>query len=432
MKNRKFFSFVILSAAAVILIAAYFLSVNNLSPGKTGVLFVPGKNEELTAVRIKNTNGDLSFYQKDGEWKVSDGNREFYTNSDKMKLLTNGILHFPVLRVFDTELDEYGTKSPRAAVTYETNTGRQGTIVIGAQSANTNEYYALSSETDGVLLTDGSCVNQLLGSLAAYRTNDVFVVDLHKLSSVEYHLGDEKQLTVERDVSSGDWSVTFPFLSGARNLEMNEFVAGLTAWSIAAYPDEFIPAFSSAESLILTDSDGISQRIEFGYSTGTQIYARIDGHDDVVTLYDTDIDLSVLTPDSLIYENPLYYPLKDAGEVDMTIRGKSLHFDIDNEAQTVSANGTFIDYDDFTGIYFRYVLLLADGYDASPAEGESVASFKTTLSDGTEHSLELTVRDSGTYYMEYSGKKGFYLNSVRLDNLLEKIAQAEGVDKPDI
>ena len=426
MMKKNFLKYILLVLLAGSLALFYFLAAGNDAPERTGKLFTAAENEEITSVLIKNTYGSFSFAKKEGEWMVSDGSREFYTNADKMKLLTNSLLNFPVLRILDETRDEYGLAEPTAAVSFVTSTGRTGTAVIGASGVDVNEYYALASGIDGVLITDATCVNQLNGSLSAYRTNEVFIADLYTLSTIEYYRNDEKQIEIAKDGENG-WKIAYPFESGARKLEMNEFVAGLLCWTIAGYPDEFIPSLTAPESVVFTDEAGTRQKIEFGYSNGTQIYARIGARDDIVTLYNTDIDLSVLNAESLIYENPLYYPLKDASEVHMSLLGRDLHFLINNEAQTVELNGQFISYEDFTGIYFRYVLLLADGFDPDPHYGKLAAEFSTLLSDGSTCSLKLYERDSGSYYMEYADKGGFYLRSDRLTNLMEKLSVLDGI-----
>ena len=95
MMKKNFLKYILLVLLAGSLALFYFLAAGNDAPERTGKLFTAAENEEITSVLIKNTYGSFSFAKKEGEWMVSDGSREFYTNADKMKLLTNSLLNFP-------------------------------------------------------------------------------------------------------------------------------------------------------------------------------------------------------------------------------------------------------------------------------------------------------------------------------------------------
>lgn len=413
--------YIIVGAIAAALALVWLLLITDDDPAHTGLLFRPRHGEEITQIEIKNSYGDFLFFREGDDWLVSDGGGSYITNTEKMTLLTQSLLNFKVQRVLDSDRPEYGTDKPRAAVEFETSRGRHFVVFVGSACPDSAESYAKAGSVSGTIITDAASVAQLTGSLPAYRTNEVFSVNIAGLESLEYIVGGEKRLEFHLD-DEGNWAMGYPFSSGARKLEISEFLAAMSKWRIASYPESFKAAAPErAETLILTDRSGESQTIELGAAEGTQRYARIGGAEDVITLYSADVDLSVLTPEALVYETPLYESVNNVSALYINIGGSTVDVEIDAQASLARVNGKLVDYEAFTSFYYRYVLLLADGWDQNPAPGEAVAQFISTLSDGSTRSLTLYERDEDSLYMDYGAGEGFYLELERLQKLADRL-----------
>lgn len=420
---KKHLPLFLAALAALLLAGGYFLMKSQKDPAKTGVLYKLSRGETITEIRLKNAYGTFDFTQKDGTWYVSDGSGEYRTNADKMLLLTDSLSDFSVLRVLDADSGEYGLSEPQAAVSFTTSRGKEHTILVGNVCADAAQNYARAENLAAPLVTDSASVAQLTGSLAAYRTNEVFAVDVSRIRGIEYSAGGQEIVSCRSDDGSA-WRLEYPFSSGARRLEINEFLSALATWSISGYPDSATAAQAMAgagETLTLTDADGVTQTISLGADTGTLRYADLGADGDVVTLFSADIDLSALTPETLIYEAPLYVSVNDASAIRITAEGKTYEITFDSEAQTAVCNGSYIDYQTFIGIYYKYVLLLADGYDAADQEGSEVAGMETTLKTGESLKLTLCARDGDTYFMQYGDSRGFYMDASRLADLLGRL-----------
>lgn len=422
MKKKLPLILAVLAAAAMIF---GYIAVNGLSENieHSGRLFTPKEGELVESIEIKNAYGDFHFRMEEGSWLVSDGVKEYHTNKDKMNLLTSSLLNFKVLRVLDGSEQSYGLEQPQAAVSFKTTGGRARTILVGAKCANVSENYVRADGVDGTIISDAASVAQLTGSLSAYRSNEVFYVDIATVRSIEYYRDGEELVRCESD--GENWSISRPFSSGARKLEINEFLSGLWSWSIADYADGKDPSElgldAPAETLVLTDAGGVRQCIELGKVNGTARYARIGAKDEVVALYNTDLDLSVLTPEALIYEAPLMVPVGETRELSVSFGEKTYNFCYDSEAETAQLNGRYIDYQDLVGVYYRFVLLLADGWDGETPPGESVAELSVTGKDGELHKLSLPQRDDESYFMDFGENRQFIMKASRLTDLMERI-----------
>jgi len=418
---KKKLPMIIAVIAAIALAAVYFLMNRTPSARSGGYLFVPAKNESFESIRISNSNGSMSFYKKDGEWKVSDGENEYFTNSDKMKLLTGAISSFPIKRIINGKSPEYGLDKPSAIVEFNTSTGRTGKIYIGNTCVNASECYAAADGVDGTIITDSAAAIQFNGNLSSYRTNDVFVVDLAALTEIDFTEDGERKITLSKD--GKNWRISYPCDSGARAIDMNELVTSFLKWSIAGYLDESETPGSFSSEMKLSDRNGVTQTIKLGEPVGNYISASIDGKEDIVSLYSTDVDLSPLNVETLIYEVPLLIPINDSQRTVLTYGDEKYDFEYDYEMKVAKLNGKLIDVSSLEGIYSRFVLCLADGFDPVTRRGKLVASIENTLKDGSTVKVDLYERDDDTLFMDFDGKTQFYMNKSRLDNALERIAK---------
>ena len=416
-----------IAACIVIVVLALWyqrLSVKH-DPAVDGSLFAPKNGEEVQTITIHNEYGEYSFYQEDGTWMVSDGTDAYYANSDKMSLLTDALLHFPVKRVLDQGQEDYGLDNPRAAAYYKTTEGREYTVVIGNTCADTSECYAAADGQKGILITESAGASQLMGSVAAYRTNDVFQVELASLCSIRYTDPSGQSVTLVREDPDSEWRLTEPVSAGARQLVMKELLSQMAAWSIAGYP-ETVPEMTEKETLVLTDSSGQTQEISLGAEESTQRYAFLDGGRDAVTLYAADVKLSDFNVESLIYEAPLSADIDKVASLHIAMGEKIYDFEVDAGQQSVTSSGKPVDYEAFTSFYIRYILMLADGWDKQVsaegmAEEDIAASFETVLKDGSRLGLQLFPGEGDTLLMKCEGIDGLYMQKSRLEELEKRL-----------
>ena len=416
-----------IAACIVIVILALWyqrLSTNE-DPSASGNLFTAKNGEEIQTITLQNEHGEYSFYQEDGNWMVSDGAEAYYTNADKMSLLTDTLLHFPVNRVLEEGQAEYGLEDPRATAVYTTTKGRENTIRIGSVCADTSECYAQADGQKGVLITKSAGASQMLGSLAAYRTNEVFQVDLAALSRIRYTDPEGESVTLEREDPDSSWRLTEPVSAGARQLVTKELMAQLGSWSISGYL-ESVPEMTEKDVLVLEDSSGKTQQIMLGAEEGTKRYALLDGEQDAVTLFASDIDLSGFNTTSLIYEAPLAADLDKVKSLHIEIGDHTYDFEVDAEKEAVFISGKPADYAAFTSFYTRYILLLADGWDETVTaedrkETDIRASFETVLKDGSVQSLQLFQGQEDRLLMKCEGIDGLYMNEDRLQKVEERL-----------
>lgn len=430
MKKRILYALSIIILAA--LAAGYFTLHAAESLEKTGRLY-PIDQRDIVSFTVENTYGVFLFTHPEQcadaseGWMIENEGKHYRSNAEKLKLMLTGLSDLPVRRELPGEKEEYGLRTPAARVQFTLSSGETGEAVFGRVGTNAAETYAKDVDSDTVILTDTGTAEQWLGSLAAYRNKEVFLIDPLKTRELSYWQNGALCVKVSNKTTE-EWFMEYPWEAPARHIELNELIAGMKNWTIAGFPEEELtPAQMGLEqpreALELVDTDGNTQRITFGNVDGTGRYAQIGGIDDVVLLYAADVDLTGMTPDKLLFVTPLRATLDETASLTINADGRMFVYDRSADTGTVELNGSVVTEEDFTRVFYKVISLVASGKGEPPDVGARVSlSVALTLRDGTMKQLEIMERDEDTCYMRINGADtGYYLDKSRIDGLLERI-----------
>lgn len=427
-KHKKLLVLLIILA---VLIVAYIALSTSEDPGISGKLFsIEGQQVEW--IELKNNYGEYDFTLENGAWTVSENGQSYRTNPQKMKLMLDSLNDFTLSRVLDQEIGLYGFEEPVANVTLRTDAGEEYAFLVGNTTASASSIYVKDAKSNVVGITATATVAQLDGSLSAYRDKNVFTIDSTNLRQLVYYKAGQPAIGL---VSNGEnWYLSHPYEAPANALAVNELLAMINGWTIAGFPDmeqideTDMGLADTSDALILVDANGNKQMLQFGGTSGSATFVRTGGEGDVAMLYTADIDFTGFDEQNLLFVTPLRAPLERVSTMTIMLDGQEYELKADHAAKTASQNGRLIDYEDFVGIYYKYILLVADGRDAAgPKDKTVVAQMRTTADDGQELNLTLVPRDESTYFMVLSdGTSVYYMNRQRLEALAERIAAVNG------
>lgn len=425
---KKYLPIIIGAILVVAFAVGYFILSSDKPIEEAGILFELQNDEEINSIVIVNEHGIFSFAQDEEEsWYVSSESSNYRANVAKIELLLSSLESFKVIRVLDDESEEYGLSSPSSMVQFATNTGNTYSLAIGNPGADVSNIYVKDLINDTILISDLASVAQLTGGLTAYRDKSVYTVDISNIKRIEYYQQDEYIVGCYNETVD-IWYLDYPFDSQARHIELNELVGAMKGWSVAGYPDKDLSLSDMGletpeESIVITDGDGNTQRIDFGLGNNTVRYARLGGTDDIVEMYAIDIDLSIMRPDTLLFVAPLKCTLDEIESINIMADGKDYTLTCDPASETATLNGKNISYDEFISVFFKYISMVASGRDTKSAAGENIAKFTTVFKDGTTAQLELLERGDDTYYMKINTETSsiYYLKAEKLSKLMERL-----------
>ena len=411
----------------IVVFAAGFFIVNSVFA--SGVVFSLRNGEEISSIMLTNDYG-MFFFSKDQNsetWTVEADGIRYSTHAPKMILLVGVLGDMPVRRILESEKGDYGFKHPVAVVAMVTNKGNRYEYSFGRIGTDVNTVYA-KNMSGTVALTDSTVFDQLTGNLAAYRNKKVFSVDLVNIKTLEYLRYGQSVINCYRE-SATEWYMDFPWTAPARHIELTEFVASMLNWIIAGYPETAEIKESGLdpplETLILTDNNGNRQTINFGKIEGLYRYVQTGEQGDVVSLYAADVDLSILSPDILLFIAPLRSQMDQVSGFSVKYGNDTWTFSYDELSDTAFWDYGILSSEEFVSVFFKFISMIADGRDtgAMPQlKGAPVAVLLLDNADGIPVKLELFSRDDNTCFMRINGEDTpYYINAIRLSALLDRI-----------
>jgi hypothetical protein len=119
--------------------------------------------------------------------------------------------------------------------------------------------------------------------------------------------------------------------------------------------------------------------------------------------------------------------MDDVRSISISANGEAYAFSYDPAAGTARLGGENIESAAFTGVFYKYISLIASGRDESGRDGAgragaAVAEFESVLADGSALRLELFDRDESTCFMRINGEDtAYYMSRERLSGLLERL-----------
>ena len=416
----------------IFIFAASFFVMNKVFA--SNAVFTLRSGEEIQLIVLTNTYGTFIFVQDpdSGDWTVETNGIQYRVNAPKMTLVLGVLSNLPVKRTLESEKEEYGLAYPAARTIIETTKGKRYEYIFGRIGTDVNTVYAKNS-SGAVILTDSSVLDQVTGNLAAYRDKKVFFVDLLKIESLEFISGGRSVISCNRE-SPTEWYMDFPFAAPARHIELTELIARMTGWVIAGYPEAVDLREAGLnpplETLVLKDKDGKKQTLDFGRNEGLYRYARTGGEGDIVFLYAADADLSILSPDTLLFIAPLKSQMDQVSAFSVSYGNETWSISYDQVSGTAFWNHGILTSEEFVSVYFKFISMVADGRikgSVPQQSGSPVAVLSLNRIDGISSRLELFPYNEDNYFMRINGEDTpYYIHAKRLSGLLERISVLAG------
>ena len=411
----------------IVVFASGFLALNSVFA--SSAVFSLKSGEEINSIVLTNMFGTFSFTKElnGNGWIVETDGIRYRTHDTKMMLLLEVLSDIPVVRVLESENEIYGLSDPLARALIKTNRGRSFEYVFGNPGSNVNTIYA-KTMAGTVFLTDLFVFNHVSGSLVAYRDKNVFSVDLLNIERLEYLYHGQSVVDCRRE-SSVEWFMDYPWTAPARHIELTELLARMGTWIIAGFPENV--DLNSAglspplETLQLTDKDGNSQTLYFGETEGIFRYVQTGEMGDIAFLYASDIDLSVLSPQSLVFIAPLRTRIDQVSQIGIEYGNETWNFTFDQNTNTAFWNYGILNKDEFVSVFFRFISVVADGHDAAVIprlRGNPEVILSLSQTDGILSKLELFSSREDRFFMRINGEDTpYYIYANQLSNLLERI-----------
>jgi hypothetical protein len=424
---KEYRNILILLVVAAVLGSFYFILSSRTDPAATGQLFRFPKDDEITTIHLTNSFGSFTFQKNEEIWILTEpGNYRVYP--EKTAIMEKFLITLPVVRMLDSELEEYGLSNPRITIDLTSKQNIHKNFSIGNLTPSQAQVYIKDTLSGKIYLCDAGSIAQLEGSLNAYRAKEVFSIDKFNISTIVYYKNGEKVVGLKK-LNSGGWVLDFPYEGPVRNIEISEILKNMTKWSISGFPEKETLDISNIglkdplDVVEVLDANGKSQRIEFGTIDNGMVYTRTGSQEDIAKVFQVDVDFSKFSAESLLYYVPLKTTIDKALKIEIITLSESITLDIDHAADPpiISSNGQILEYEKFVSFFVKYISLSANGYDPNKFTGQPYMTMTTTINNGQKVTLRLYIRDSSSYYMVTDDNSRFFVNKDKVDLMMERL-----------
>ncbi len=421
---RSYFKLLGLAILAALLAGTYFAINANSDPQVSGKMYQFSSSDSINQIKVVNNYGSFTFEKENDSWMLtSPGN--YQVNQQKVSIMEKFLLDMPINRILDAELLEYGLNKPVIIVEFYTKKNIHKKLYVGNLTPSKAQIYLKDAQSGKVFIVDAGSTTQFDGSLNAYRGKEIFSIDQNSISEVTYINNGTKKLAFKY-FGPQNWQLTYPLSVPARNVEISEIIVKMRKWSAAGYPDTSSAPYEEfgledpADILILTDSNGNSQTLEFGKTEDAMIYVRTGSQEDIAKLFTVDIDFSQFTVEKLIFIAPLQEKIQNISKISIVTPEKTSGFELDHATDpiTILVDEKRVSYEDFVSLYVKFSNLSADGYELGSHPGDTYLTLTTTKIDGTSTTMSIKYRDDNSFFLDISGNTDFYINKEEIDQLL--------------
>lgn len=381
------------------------------------------EKDKIIEIKIQYKGQNLVFGPKDKKIVLtSPANVKFNeTTIYNMTSTLESVVSSKIIENNPKDLAQYGLNNPKATITVKLTDGSAKTLYVGNKSPSDSNYYVKISGSDVVYTVGSYSVEALLIDADKIRDKSLFVFEkpedinylaLEKNGKLSFEAkveGDSGWLLKQPIQYEADSSRLQPILDAALKLSIKEFVA-----ENAANLSEFgldSPPYSVA--IGARDAKTVKLLIGKEKLRGKEVYARLDGSQDVFILDESNFNFGDKTAIDVMSRFVYIVNINDVNKMEITGNGETSTFIIDTGKKDDTDDDKFYAGDvkvkndkDFRTFYQAVIGLLADEVklDEKPSGTPEVTTIYYQKKDPAQVKVEYIPRDAYTYHVVKNGQ----------------------------
>ncbi|HHV60883.1 MAG TPA: DUF4340 domain-containing protein [Clostridiaceae bacterium] len=424
---------------AVALGAFYFLKNRTTEENDNGSV-TPAKYEKITdfdslsveKISVKYPDKEIVLTKTgDDEWQL-ESNKELKLNSSRVRSIAIRMSSiFPEKEIEENpkDLSVYGLDNPVLATCWLSD-GSMHQIMIGDMTPTKGAYYGMVPGTDKVYTISTYDAGGILVSVNDLKLTTLFEVTMEDLVKLE--LERNGQLVFSSYKEEDEWRLSHPLKAKASYTRLYEIGDAISQFQVKAYEQDSSDLASfgldNPKYALTFGTKDNEYRMLFGIEKGSDIYAKMDGSDDVFKL-DVSLVNFLDVPIEEVVDSFVALPnIMDVEKVVVEIDGYTDVSEIyvdpeDSDKDSFKFNGKDANVKNEKGdfLYKKYYqgLLTAGIRDEVDIDGNPQGDAEVTITyyktDGEVIKIEFVPRDEFYYYMVRNGEyTGLVVNKKKL------------------
>ena len=378
----------------------------------------------VNAIHITNPDGHFEAALSNGEWSLTatDYPHDFPLNSFYFNRIATTMSELTALQKYEGKnLSDYGLDTP-VTITCKTNIGDSYTLLLGKPSATQEYYYVTVPDSTTVYGIKYSTGEALGGGISYLHDSYVLHVRDADINRFSLECFGETAYDLYTD-ENGQWQLKAP----VSNVSVNTVqVSTILTDLVRLEYESFLTITKDKQELAKYGLDKPVYFLTVGTDekTVTLQFPDYDPNDGVVYCYEPESgtvgtissrETAYLTGSwrQLLDETVLRVPYANASALDVTVDGKHFTLSMDHENSRTKLDDIDISaLDSETNKIFEYLYASVSEIaqeevredPALPEDPVPACTFRYTLTDGTQRTLELVPIDDVTYWAYVDGR----------------------------
>ena len=363
-------------------------------------------SDKIASVTIINSEGTIVIVKDGTGWKLSSPTdlKADASKLSSMVLSTTSMVADKVIADNASDLAQYGLDKP-VLVTVKLNDGTEKTLEIGSQTPTKEAYYVMMKDAAKVYTISSYTAEELLlkkkdikdKALLALKTDDIIALSMDRNNQNVFK-------SIKTDATQ--WSMTSPIQGSVNASALGTMLTAVATITASEFEDGAAPnpgdyGLDNPAYVFDFETSSAKYKLLLGKEKvkGSQIYAKLDGSNEVFTLDETPFNFIDKPLKEIVDVFAYIVNIDQVTRIDITMDGKTTTMGLDVYKDAEGKSDT--DKDKFT----------VDGKDATGKDADDKQPFRNfyqTLIGISLDDIDLTGVPTGTpevtvkYYLKSS------------------------------
>jgi len=443
---KKYKGVFILCGVVVLLVAAYLFltlapSETPANPEETVVTDIfETESETIKSLKISSEN-EIYTLVYDGENVSIEELPGAEVDKNKANETKSSLSYISTIEIIDETPDdiaEFGLSAP--SYTLEVNDGTSVfTLLVGDQSPVGNGYYCKTSDSDRVFLLSNSKYSYISTPSSYYRTVSLFEVSRDTISNINIDVYGKHTLQFRENIVEdtetphnvfNKYQMITPFNWPASGDMVGKILDSVNQFEIVEYASESsdnIAEFGFSPyvaKLSFSHDGGKEDTVYFGNSKEGVIYVRFEGDERIYGVTYEPFSYLELDPFSYLSNFAFLRNIMTVKHIEYKNEDVSAEFilsPVDTENVDVKKDGKLMSQEKFKELYTELISISVDGKHSGVISDKAFLTYTFDYTDGSSEKVEFFKIDERRAALFVNGKCQFYVNTVDLNEKLEKI-----------
>lgn len=293
-------------------------------------------SDKIASVTVTNSEGTMVIVKDGTNWKLSSptGLKADPSKLSGIVINTAGIVADKLVEEKATDLAQYGLDKP-VTVAVKLNDGSEKTIEVGSQTPTKDAYYTMMKDTAKVYTLSSYTAEQFLlkkkdikdKALLALKPEDIMALSMDRKG---------QNLFKSTKTDETNWSLTAPIEGSVNSTAMGTILTAVTTITASEFEDGDAPnladyGLDNPPYVFDFETSSAKYKLLLGKEKvkGSQIYAKLDGSNEVFALDETPFNFLDKPFKEIIDLFAYIVNIDKVNKIELTMDGKTTTFGLD-------------------------------------------------------------------------------------------------------